>query len=349
VFSGGGGVALFLCEAARLRGARDLLRLARSWCTASRQWSTSAAAQADPASPGQTRFGLFTGEVGLCCVEALVSLQEGDRSGFCAAADRIDLAAGRLGEAADQAPQTEFLGGAAGILCATRFLGARVPPGSDGDHARAALDIVRDRMLALLMQRHAKALEPGPDDLLGLAHGVAGELWALVHAIGAHHETASARLAELAALGEFDENGLLYWLPRAKCSTPLNAALLGSWCNGMAGHTLLWCAVARQTRSEPALELARLCAQTTARLAIPLPTLCCGLAGASLALQRYAELSGDVRYRRRAYALLVRAARLAGTDEALPFAPLMQGTLGVALVVLERLHGERSIPLLEPT
>lgn len=289
----------------------------------------------------------MTGEAGLSYVEALLGLRDGDRSGVRAAVDRIESAAGHLGEAVGRDQPSEFFCGAAGVLCAVQSLGVRLPPNADYEPSRDALDRVRDHMVLALLKRHSAALDPGPRDPLGFAHGVAGELWGLVVAIGAHHEVVHTRLSELAALREFDEDGLVYWLPSlvGNGSVP---SLLGSWCNGMPGHTLLWCEVARQTRNEAAMELARLCAVTSSRLFIPGSTFCCGLAGASVALQRYAELSGDIRYARRAYARLMRAIRIAETRGKIAFLALMQGTLGIALIALGRLHSERTIPLLDP-
>ena len=76
-------------------------------------------------------------------------------------------------------------------------------------------------------------------------------------------------------------------------------------------------------------------------------SLCCGLAGHAVALQRYADLSGDARFARRAYARLTRAAETIDGAPDDQWLGLWQGALGVALVGLSRLKGEKTFPCLE--
>jgi hypothetical protein len=237
------------------------------------------------------------------------------------------------------------MGGAAGLVCAARDLDARLPTGPEYRASRETLGRVRERALAVLLVKHRAPLDPGPADYLGFGHGLAGELWALVAALGAEHEIVRARLAELAALRELDEEGLVYWLPaRASQAT----FLLGTWCNGMAGHTLLWSEVARQTGSEESMDLARRCAESTSILSNGSPTLCCGLTGHAMALQRFADVSGEAAYARRAYRRLASALPLAEREIGSVFLGLWQGSLGIALVAMGRLCGERTIPCHEP-
>jgi serine/threonine-protein kinase len=340
IFMGASGVAFFLHEASRLRGGDDLIPLAGRWCAAARGWAEHASPQQWDDAP----FGFLQGETGLSYVEALVGLREGDPGAVLTAAGRIERAAARLDETA-QARPVELFAGAAGIACAVRRLEARLPDGREHDGARGVLKGVRERTLKRVLEGHRVELDPGANDFLGLAHGVAGELWALVALLGADHELVRPRLSELAALRELDEEGLVYWLPRKGSA---DTSLLGSFCNGMTGHTLLWCAVAKQTGGDAALDLARRCAESTAILVTPGPSLCCGLAGQAVALHKYAELSGDRRFARRANARLRRAIRLVADGARLPFLGLWKGTLGVALVAMARLHDEGAIPCLEP-
>jgi Lanthionine synthetase C-like protein len=187
-------------------------------------------------------------------------------------------------------------------------------------------------------------LAPAPDDEpCGLAHGVAGELWALLGAAGPANATVRARLAELAGRRRTDDHGLVYWVPRG---ARVDAWNLTSWCSGIAGQTLLWCDAAQATRAPPWRRLAEAAAATTAALHTPEPSLCCGLAGQSLALQRYADLAHDRRFARKAYDRLVQAVERA--DRSSAFFGLWQGALGVALVAMYRLHGERRAPCIEP-
>ena len=68
----------------------------------------------------------------------------------------------------------------------------------------------------------------------------------------------------------------------------------------------------------------------------------------SLALRRYADLSGDEQAGHRAYVRLRRAMVVADREQASVFLGLWQGSLGIALVALSGLCGQRTIPFLEP-
>ena len=338
IFMGGAGVAFFLHETARLQKRDELLPLARKWSATAREWADRSTTRAWSDLP----FGFVQGEVGLSYVEALLSLREGDAANALLAVERIERAATRLSELARP---TELFGGAAGIASATRCLEARLLPGAEHDAARTILRGLRERMIHGVLERYGAALDPGADDMLGFAHGIAGELWALA-VLEADQEIVRPHLSDLTALGERDDEGLLYWLPRRESS---DVAMLGTLCNGMAGHTLLWCEVAKRTRDAAAMELAGLCARSTAVLVTPSPTLCCGLTGQAVALQRYAERSGDKRFTRRADARLARAIRIVEeTGDETPFLGVWQGVLGIALVAMGRLHGEQAIPCVEP-
>jgi hypothetical protein len=139
-----------------------------------------------------------------------------------------------------------------------------------------------------------------------------------------------------------DDEGFVYWPGTA---SHVDASLVASWCTGVAGHTLLWSEVARQTGTRADRDLAAECARTTAFVPSGHAGLCCGLAGQSIALQRFADLSGDPRYARRAYERLVRATALADRDRSGDLL-LWKGALGVALAALARLRGERLFPVL---
>jgi len=97
------------------------------------------------------------------------------------------------------------------------------------------------------------------------------------------------------------------------------------------------------------MKVARQAAESVAILAGRTLSLCCGLAGQSVALQWYADISGDTRFARRAYDRISRATQaLEDTTSRKPSLGLWQGALGVALVAMSRLAGERSFPCIEP-
>jgi hypothetical protein len=248
-----------------------------------------------------------------------------------------------LGENVNFQP-TELFAGAAGIAIAMRCLEARVCVEDGFDAPRGAIKRVRDSALEFALARYRVPIDAQRDEFLGFAHGFAGELWALATFLGADHEVIRPRLAELFAVRETDEEELVYWLPRPRSDS---TSFLGTLCNGMPGHSLLWSEVARQTQSDADRERAALCAQSAEILLTPVPTLCCGLAGQAIALQRYADLSGEKRFARIAEARLIRATRIAERDGT-PFLSLWTGALGIALVALGWLHGEHTLPCLEP-
>jgi hypothetical protein len=335
--SGAPGVAFFLHEAARLTGDDGLLDPARRWCAAGREW----ARRATRADWKDLPRGFLIGESGLAYVEALLCARDGDRKGVLTAVERMEQASDRMDDLRAGFRSNDLLGGGGGVLCGALDLDARLPPGPEHDAAREVLKRVRERAAAAL---EAAPREIGPSDPLGIAHGLAGDLWALIAVRNPGDETVRTRLRKLAAVRQLDEEGLVYWLP-SRSST--DHKLLGTWCHGMAGHSLLWCEITRRTRNKESAEIARLAAEACSIMGGLNPTLCCGLAGQTVALQRYADLSGDSRFARRAYDRLVRAIRIveSGVEES-PFG-LWKGTLGVALVALSRLHGERSFPCIE--
>ncbi len=336
LLAGASGVALFLHEAAGFGDDVALALLARAWCRAARGWANGATS----AGWRGSAFGAILGEGGLAHVEALLALRDGDGAEVLAAATRIARAGERVPELG-AFPSTELFAGAAGLARLAASLHARLPVTPDFDAARGVLAGARGRAVDLVLDRYRAASPVAPDALLGFAHGVAGELWSLVTIVGAEHDVVRRRLAELAALRERDEEGLVYWLPAGGGE----ATMLGALCNGMPGHTVLWCEVFAQTRSDAAASLARECAESTDVLRTWIPTLCCGLAGQAVALQRYASVSGDHRFAVRAYARLRRAIRAVDAGEAIPFLGLWQGALGVAWAAMACLREKPARPL----
>ena len=136
----------------------------------------------------------------------------GNSEGAVAEVESIAEGSARLDEATGTPSRPcEFVGGAAGVVCLARDLDARLPSGPDYAAARATLGRVRAHAVEVVLAKYASPIVPGPTELFGFAHGIAGELWALVVALGAQHPTVTARLTELVGLAETDEDGLPYW------------------------------------------------------------------------------------------------------------------------------------------
>jgi hypothetical protein len=338
LFSGAAGVAFFLLEGARLRNDDALLVPAGKWLDAAGQWAARATSRDWDSS---TRGFLFGG-AGLAYVEALIAARRGEREAVLAATHRIERMTDRFDDIRADLRPSELLGGEAGVVCLARDLETRLAA-SEHEAARAVMRRVRERAAASVLRVHERGLDAGPRRILGGAHGVGGELWALLVSLGADHAVVRAGLETLAALGQRDEEGLLYWLPSDGAP---DFDMLATWCNGVAGHTLLWCECAAQTGRAEWLDLARRSAETLSFLGSDNAGICCGLAGHALVLQRYADVSGDRRYTKRAHARLARAAQ---TLQRLPDnrLQLWQGVLGVALVGMKRARGERDFPCIE--
>jgi len=341
LFAGAAGVAYFLLEAARLWGEGELLDLADRWCSLGRDWASRATAADWEGLPR----GFLLGEAGLLYVEALLGHARGDAGRVEAAVAKVErLASDDAGVRADIRP-AEILGGASGILCAARALDARLAPGPTHRAVAAALSRARARLTAPLREALRRAPPLGPNDPLGFAHGLAGELWTLASTRDEEPGPLDPGLADLLAAAETDDEGLIYWGTRRSEISP---ELLGAWCVGLAGHTLLWCAAALRTRREAHLGLARRAAESTWVVRTTNPSLCCGLAGQAIALQRYASLVDDPLFRRRARDRLAHAAQiLEASGDTSRLLGLWQGSLGVALVAMARRRGEHALPCLE--
>lgn len=319
LFAGAAGVAFFLQDVAELEADADLLELASSWAATGR------------GAPGDLRCGLLDGEAGSIWIEALVRARRGR-------AVLDETASARWRRIGQRCLSGDLFSGIAGLLVGVHALASQR---DDDNHRALAIDLESNLVAALGSLRLAQIAE---EDDLGLAHGVAGTLWALVSCGHAGSAFVDEALGSLASLRLVDEEGLTYW-PR--CSGgPLVLEGLGSLCGGMAGHTLLWteAAAARTARTSEWMALARASAETTAALAVSDPSLCCGLAGQAVALARFAEVSGDEAFAQLAEArLLASIASAESLDASLRLA-LWPGTLGVALTAANALRGRTSSP-----
>ena len=326
LFGGAAGVGFFLYETARRYDDRDLLKLASAWCALASRWQ----ATASPADLGPTPLGIVLGASGIAHVRALVSAGLGDRTDAMRAVEELAGLAVRL----EESGPGEVLGGAAGIALAARELITRLPV--DGyAHARDLLTASRDGALRRLLEAHRTPLTSRLGTPLGFAHGAAGELYTLVSFLGTEHAVVRARLVELAEMRELDEEGLVCWpfLVGSSLSSE-HAELLGSWCNGAAGHSLLWTEVAAQTKDPSWMTLARQAAMSTSVLRNGNASVCCGDAGHAIALARFGAVSGEACWARYAYRRLRKATRSLDVEPGLPLLGLWQGALGVALTAM---------------
>jgi hypothetical protein len=341
IFSGAAGIAFFLHEVERLTGKGECLPLANRWLEAAQAWAKTASREEWTELP----WGFLIGACGLGYVDALLGARGGDAARVSRAVSEIEASGQRFDKLRGGFRPTELLGGLGGFACAARDLDARLPHSAEYASARTRLARVGERATARVLEAHRAPIDAETPSYRGLAHGLAGDLWALVMTLGADHPVVKARLTELAALHDVDEDGLVYWLP-VRGTDDLKT--LGTWCNGIAGMSLLWTEVARQRGTESSLRFAGKVATSVHVVRGATASLCCGRAGQALAMQRYADVAGDSRFAKRAYARLTEATTLLETSDGAFGLGLWQGTLGVALAALWRLHGERTFPCIEP-
>jgi serine/threonine-protein kinase len=178
-------------------------------------------------------------------------------------------------------------------------------------------------------------------DNLGIAHGWAGFAYAALQWHRASGDALPAslrrRLNELAALAEPTGRGLEWrWKLRGE-----RLAMPG-WCNGSAGHTLLWTLAHRLTGEPRDLELALGAAWNTWEASRnTLTTLCCGLAGRAYALLAVYRVTGDDRWLARARELARLGLLRAGQDPTYRHA-LWKGDLGLANLIVDLDRPERA-------
>jgi len=335
LLQGAAGVAFFLTEASRLCGGDPCGEGAQRWYDLAEAWARGARTE----DWGGSASGVFLGEAGLAYVDATIGVARRDPVRVSTAVRTMDRVTRRAHEVSDGFRPTDLFGGAAGVVCTTRDLLARLAGAADHARARQTLARIHRRALARVLGARETSADGAPPNV-GIGHGLAGELFVLVSAVGV--EGVGDRIERLIALRKRDRKGRTYWLsPRQSLAT------LGSWCNGMPGHAMLWMEVARQTRASRFAELARGAIETTAHLPSGGAGLCCGMPGAALVLLRHADLTGVPADEARAEELLLRtmAADRQHPGRGLAF---WQGSLGLALVGMMRLSGEHRLPCIEP-
>jgi hypothetical protein len=183
---------------------------------------------------------------------------------------------------------------------------------------------------------------------LGVAHGWAGLLFALLRwskATGtAPDQVVSEKLGELASLAE-PHGGGVRWSVH---NTTREPTFMDGWCNGTAGHVMLF-SLAYDVLGIGAFgELAECAAESAWASEVQLGTLCCGLAGIGYAFAAAYRLTGAQRWLDRARM----AARRAAADGSKGFLrdSLYKGALGVALLAEDlKQPNLAAMPLFEPT
>jgi hypothetical protein len=339
LFEGAAGVAFFLHEAARLKSPA-LMELAERWITVAEDWAHHAR-DADWTNGGKPAYcGHLLGLGGVGYTRILISTAMGDAAGATRGLEALARACARVRDQ-EWLPTTLF-DGAAGLLCAL----AQVRRVSTADLARDAARI-GEPVWAFLAEHSSRRLAD-TRQALGMAHGVAGEVWSAMTWSPSRQplpDVVPTRIAELLDVAEQDDEMILWPL---QPGYPFGE-LAQTYCNGLTGHAHLWSTLAAQG-VDGADHVARLLAQTMCALGpAQLASLCCGLAGQGLLHRRLRRLAPPLaRHDARARVRLSRAVDwwdgALDQPEALE---LWHGALGVALTVLLQEAGEAHVPCLE--
>jgi serine/threonine-protein kinase len=343
---GAAGVAYALYRIAVSRGDGRVIALAD-------QWSQRAYALADdPDAFYDSELGvsremvgdvsLFHSAAGLHFVRALVSASVGDLD----TSHRASVAFVEHSRRRCQNPDLTL--GKASILLALSEILENLP----GSAEQVSIELSRHRGDELAEDLHhvlsdesmaTSTLLPA----LGIAHGWAGLLYALLRwsiMTGVPPNTlVRERLDELLGWAEPHAGGVRW--PVHNSSFPPD--YVDGWCNGTAGHSLLFAlaydVLGRDEYAQAAVEAAESAHTTETGLG----TLCCGLGGVAYALLCAHRITGDEKWRVRAE----QAARSAAGCRLQSFYPdsLYKGAVGIAVLAQDlRDPANAAMPVFEP-
>jgi len=343
VNNGAAGIAQAWYRLALFREDPSALATAAAWGRRALAWTSSPEAfflddkTVTPQNVG--RNGLFHSITGAHCVKTLIAHAAGDAAEARRSVDAFDEASRARSQ------KWDLTLGRAGLL-----LGAALQFESDPSSRPAARRSGARHAVAL--EKHLAAegtIKSSRNiDVLGIAHGWAGALYALLRWAAATGESPSQfvidRLEELSAHGERGGRGISW--PRSRGR--MDGGLQPTWCNGDTGFVFLWL-LAREVLDEPRYAL--LAEQSAWNVADRAPDrmvdLCCGSAGRAygfLALYRH---TSDEIWLRRAKRFADHAGRAIDPD-ATDAHRLYKGALGAALLISELEDPARArMPLFE--
>jgi serine/threonine-protein kinase len=319
---GAAGIAYGLYRMSLVGPAPQLLALADAW-------SLRALALAD------TETGLASPEleIGPATVGTVAPLHS--RSGVYAVRALLDVAYGDT-DAADDAVRSfvaataspccdiDLTLGRSGVLLAQSALFEATGLPVLAEAGAATFDDLLHRLAA------------SPDlPFLGIAHGVAGVLYALLRWCAATEQpvppASRHRLDELAALARRDRDAAR-WPVHPPGRGPVSYAT--GWCHGSAGYVHLWILAARLLVRPDLLDLAAQAGEA-ARTARPANlSLCCGLAGQAYSQLALYRATGDEAWLAGARSLAAAAERIGTAGTPHPFS-LYKGELGVAVLLAD--------------
>ncbi len=348
---GSAGVACFLYRLALVRGDARLLSWAKLWIERAileiDQRGESAFTDPEHQLSRETigPIALYHTETGLWAVQALIAHAMGDVRG------QADAVSSFLSAADRPCDNIDLTLGSSGVLLGAALLHEAMPE-------TERLRELGGRLSRLIWEELA-AKPPisveQPFGLLGIAHGWAGALYALLRwsRSGGWEPPPDLgwRLRELAALAEQDRAGVR-WSRMVRPPERLDPRDYDrSWCNGTGGMIHLWTLAHRVYGEEAWLELAEGAAWNVIESAEPIDQLCCGRPGQTYGVLNLFKHTGDERWLRYARQMAEECLRLSGAPSSIetpyPYA-LYKGPIGSALLSAEFEDPERAcMPLFE--
>ncbi len=315
---GASGISYALLRAAELSGDPELLWAADAWIEQAEQHArhpeafTSARIELTRRRIGYA--SLSGAEPGLFFVKSLIRAAIGDASGTRAAVDRFLAAATyRNSRAADV-----NLGGAGLALGADRLMSLPIAA-----EQRRKLRELRDRLIAGAWLAAAPSFSKR--SRLGFAHGVSGMVF--VSLTAGNSPEANEAAAGLRRLPVMIRRGIR-WPVRAGSDY-----FMHGWCNGIAGHLLMWTRMWQCSGSPEDREMMERSAWGVWESRMTLGNVCCGAAGQAAALAAFACAAGEPLWRKRAGEFLERLQPKWSKDDHPQ--SLFRGELGLLLMRLE--------------
>ena len=345
---GAAGAAYFLYRMAMRSGDADVLALADVWGTRAAAMVADEAAFYNPAieitAETVGRASPYHSPTGVFAVQALIALARGDD-----AALQVALEAFRVAAAAP-CDNLDLTLGQSGVLLASTLLveaqGARAPV-----ELMAVGESCARRIAGVLAASPSIAHDDGMSTL-GIAHGWAGLIYALLRWCDATGQSAPASLAErldqLAGYAEPIGRGARWPWQIGR----VDPTYMPGWCNGSAGMVHLWSLAHRMLGDPRHAELAEMAAWHAWEEPGRAANLCCGWAGRGYALLHWYKRSGDPAWLTRARIAAERAAEwiaqpASGDADGFDNS-LYKGELGVAALVSDLTDpGAAAMPLFE--
>lgn len=315
---GASGIAYSLARAAELLGDSNLLLAADAWIAAAeRHASTKRAFISERQGITRRAIGFASvafAEPGLVLVKSIIRSRMGDRTGADAAARQFLV----LSKRGQSRVADVHLGGLGLALAAKRLASCTSSTG-----VRSELSNFSRRIVRLAWSKTGTRIRR--NRTLGFAHGVAGQVFTSY--VCGDTKTPLPVIQQLREMA-IPHQKTIIWPVRAGAREPW----LG-WCNGLAGHLMMWTKVWQHSRANEDRELVDRIAWGVWKYRMRLGGLCCGAAGQAVILAHMSSAAGDDHWRRKTLPWL-RSFRPQWSKE-YPAHNLFHGELGLLLARVE--------------